>query len=212
MEALIFRMLSSKFARLSIRHCRTFSNTVPTQIVNKHLWKTSGYINGEFTNGTATEFFDVTNPANGNVIASLPKMNEIDVENAAKCANEAWQSWKMTTAKERGKILSKMNSLMTHYQDDLATILTLEAGKPLAEARGELLYAQSFYEFYAEEAKRITGEILQQPVHGRRLLALRQSVGPAALITPWNFPSAMITRKVGPALAAGKLCNSNFIY
>ena len=196
-------MFTIKLARSSIRLSRAFNNIVPSQIVNKHLWRTSGYINGQFTNGTATEFFDVVNPANGKIIASLPKMNEKDVEVATAHANEAWQSWKLTTAKERSKIIAKMNALMTHYQDDLATILTLEAGKPIAEAKGELMYAQSFYEFYAEEAKRITGEILQQPVHGRRLLAIKQPVGVAALITPWNFPSAMITIKVGPALAAG---------
>jgi succinate-semialdehyde dehydrogenase/glutarate-semialdehyde dehydrogenase len=96
-----------------------------------------------------------------------------------------------------------MADLMIQYKDDLATIITLEAGKPFAEAKGEVLYAVSFYEFYAEEAKRITGEVLPSPMSSRRLLTIKQPVGPAALITPWNFPSAMITRKVGPALAAG---------
>lgn len=179
------------------------SNATPSQIVNKHLWRTAGYINGEFTNGSATEFFDVHNPANGSVIAKLPRMGAKDAETAAQASYDAWQVWKNTTVKERSKVLMKMANLMTHYQEDLATIITLEAGKPLAEARGEVMYAQSFYELYSEEAKRINGDVLPQSVHGRRMLAIRQPVGPAALITPWNFPSAMITRKVGPALAAG---------
>ena len=195
------RLTVLSYSRLSFKRFLTSESVAcPSQIVNKHLWCSSGYINGSFTVGSATETFDITNPANGNVIAKLPRMNVDDVDHASKVAFDAWQSWKTTTTKERSKILSKMASLMLHYLDDLSMILTLEAGKPFNEAKGEVLYAQSFYELYAEEAKRLTGEVLPNPVQGRRMVTIKQPVGPAALITPWNFPSAMITRKVGPAV------------
>ncbi len=175
-------------------------------VVNKHLIKNCGYLNGKFTNGSAKpgSVFSVLNPANGSSLIQLPRMGVKDVEDGTKYANEAFHKWKQTSGKERSKILRNMSDLMTgKYRDDLAAIITLEAGKPLAESKGEIGYAASFYELYAEEAKRINGEVLTPPNNGRRLLALKQPVGPAALITPWNFPSAMITRKVGPALAAG---------
>ncbi len=174
-------------------------------IVNKHLIKNAGYLNGKFTHGTAKagSVFEVTNPANGKSLIHLPRMGVQDVEDGTKFANDAFHKWKHTTGKERSKILRNMSDLMGKYRDDLAAVITLEAGKPLAEAKGEVAYASQFYELYAEEAKRITGEVLSSPSKGKRLLAIKQPVGPAALITPWNFPSAMITRKVGPALAAG---------
>lgn len=166
------------------------------QLIHKSLWQPQAFVNGEFTNGVAKESFSVTNPSNGEVIATLPKMGVADVEATAKIAFDSWQTWKLTTAKERSNIIMKMANLMEKYQEDLATIITLESGKPMAESRGEVAYAMSFYQYYAEEAKRIHGDVLPNPVDGRRLVALKQPVGPAALITPWNFPSAMITRKV----------------
>lgn len=175
-------------------------------IKNKHLLKNAGYINGVFTKSKAAlGNFNVVNPANGEILTELPRMNRLDAEHGATVANDAWQKWKFSNVNERAKVLSKMGGLMTKYQDDLAAIISLEAGKPFAEAKGEVMYAQSFYDFYAEEAKRVHGDILQSNAMGvtRRFIVSKQSVGPAALITPWNFPSAMITRKVGPALAAG---------
>jgi len=173
-------------------------------LTNKHLWRSSGYINGEWISTSSVGGqFDVTNPANGGVIATLPRMGTLEAEAAAKASSEAWRSWKMTTAKERSAVLMRMYGLMDKYKEDLSLLLMLEAGKPINEARGEIAYAASFYELYAQEATRVNGEILQTPVKGRRLLTMRQPVGPAALVTPWNFPSAMITRKLGPALAAG---------
>lgn len=171
-------------------------------IKNKDLLRTTGFVNGEFL-PTSGNTFPVINPANGEVLAQMSRMNAADVDFACNVANDAFQSWKMTTATERSKIIMKMFELIEKNKEDLATIISLESGKPLAEAKGEMIYANSFYELYAEEAKRINGEILQSPVKGRRLLTIKQPVGPAGLITPWNFPSAMITRKVGPALAAG---------
>ncbi len=173
-------------------------------IHHQNLIQQQGFINGNFTKGTAGEkLFDVVNPANGKVIAHVPRMGVADADHAADVAMSAWQSWKETTANDRAKYLHRVSELMNKYKDDLAAIITLEAGKPLNEAKGEIAYAISFMDLYAEEAKRVHGEILQPPINTRRLLTIKQPVGPAALITPWNFPSAMITRKLAPALAAG---------
>eukprot|EP01040_Poterioochromonas_malhamensis_P003096 gene3096-3293_t len=175
------------------------------QIKNKHLIPEAGYINGEFTPASSNEKnnFAVINPANGKPFFHLPRMGVAETEKSIAAATKAFASWKETTAFERSKILQKMASLMHKYKDDLAAIITLEAGKPTAEAKGEVLYAASFLEFYAEEGKRVHGDILQAPARNRRLINIKQPIGPCALITPWNFPSAMITRKLGPALAAG---------
>lgn len=168
----------------------------------KKLWQTTSFINGKFTPATE-KTFDVMNPASGEVLAQCSRHGSVQTKEAINAANEAWKSWKKTTVKERSKILMRMFDLVNKYRDDLATIMTLESGKPLAESKGELIYANSFYELYAEEAKRIHGETMSPPLSNRRMMTIKQPVGPAALITPWNFPAAMITRKLGPALAAG---------
>lgn len=173
-----------------------------SQLTNQHLWRQQGYINGKWISASEASF-PVVNPANGKIIATLPRMGVNDVDLGAQAAFNSWKSWKNTTAKERSRVISKMAALMIKYQEDLAKIITLEAGKPIVESRGEVLYAASFYEFFAEEAKRSYGSVIPHGVQGRRLMAIKQPVGPAALITPWNFPSGMITRKVGAALAAG---------
>jgi succinate-semialdehyde dehydrogenase/glutarate-semialdehyde dehydrogenase len=139
----------------------------------------------------------------GTIIASLPRMTAEDVKEAAEVSAVAFKSWKNTLASERSKILQKMSGLMLEHTDDLAYIMTLESGKPLAEAKGEVNYARSFYDFYAEEATRIKGDVLESSFNGQKMMTIKQPVGPAALITPWNFPCAMITRKIAPALAAG---------
>lgn len=151
-----------------------------------------------------TTSFDVFNPATGKCIGKLPSMTKSDALHYSSIAMNTWQTkWKHTIAKERSKYLMNMVSLMEKYREELAHIISLESGKPLAESYGEITYAISFLELYAEEAKRVTGDIITPPMKGRRLLAIKQPIGPAALITPWNFPAAMITRKLGPALAAG---------
>lgn len=170
---------------------------------NPWLWQTTPYINGKFLQHSQDHNFDVHNPSTGAVIASCPRQGAADVHAAAAISAEAWKSWKATTAKQRAAILNKLFALVEENKEDLARILTLECGKPLAEARGEIGYANSFFSLYAEEATRVHGEILQPHVAGRRMMTIKQPVGPAALITPWNFPSAMITRKMAPALAAG---------
>lgn len=184
---------------------RGYQTAVPKEIKNKHLWEHRGFINGEWCAGNEFkgDTFPVQNPSNGEIIAVLPRMRASDVDEAARASMRAWKSWKNTPAKDRGKMLMTMANLMTKYEDDLAAIITLEAGKPMAESKGEIAYARSFLEFFAEEAPRVMGEIIPSPIKGRHLLTLRSPVGPAALITPWNFPSAMITRKIGPAFAAG---------
>eukprot|EP00596_Hydrurales_sp_CCMP1899_P003905 CAMPEP_0119043564 /NCGR_PEP_ID=MMETSP1177-20130426/23398_1 /TAXON_ID=2985 /ORGANISM="Ochromonas sp, Strain CCMP1899" /LENGTH=448 /DNA_ID=CAMNT_0007011917 /DNA_START=303 /DNA_END=1649 /DNA_ORIENTATION=+ len=130
-------------------------------------------------------------------------MTSTDVEIAASSSFEAWKSWKRTLASDRSKILRRMSLLMKENIDDLAYIMTLESGKPLSEAKGEVNYARSFYDYYAEEAVRIKGDMMESSFKGQKMFTIKQSIGPAALITPWNFPQAMITRKVSAALAAG---------
>lgn len=176
---------------------RFYLSSTPSYIKHSHLWNPScSFINGKFVYQDYADQFPVYNPANGEIIARYPKLKLEHIQPCEEISFDAWKIWKNTTAKERSKILRKMSDLMHLYIDDLAHIITVEAGKPLAEARGEVLYAASFFEFYGEEAKRVYGEIIPPVVHGRKYLTMRQSVGPAAMITPWNFPSAMITRKV----------------
>ncbi|HYH70179.1 MAG TPA: NAD-dependent succinate-semialdehyde dehydrogenase, partial [Methyloceanibacter sp.] len=145
----------------------------------------------------------VTNPATGTVLGSVPDLGKTEAEQAIAAAHEACPSWSRRPAKDRAAILRRWYELQIENKDDLALLMTSEQGKPLAEARGEVDYAASFTEFYAEEAKRILGEIIPSPKESGRVLVLKQPIGVVAAITPWNFPLAMITRKVSPALAAG---------
>ena len=165
------------------------------------LLKTDGLINGEWVKGGVR--FDVHDPATGLKLADVANLGPADAEKAIAAANAAWAGWRNKTAKERSIILRKWFDLLMANQDDLGRIMTAEQGKPLPEAKGEVAYGASFVEWFAEEAKRINGETLPQFDNNRRLLVLRQSIGVCAAITPWNFPLAMITRKVAPALAAG---------
>ena len=165
------------------------------------LLKTDALINGQWIQGSAR--FDVIDPATGAKLADVANLGPAEAEQAIAAANAAWPAWRSKTAKERSLILRKWFDLLIVNQDDLGRILTAEQGKPLAEAKGEVAYGASFVEWFAEEAKRINGETLPQFDNNRRLLVLRQPIGVCAAITPWNFPIAMITRKVAPALAAG---------
>lgn len=165
------------------------------------LLKTDALINGQWMVGP--QRFDVHDPATGDRIADVANTGPDATREAIAAANAAWPAWRRKTAKERAGILRKWFELLMLHQDDLAVIMTAEQGKPLAEARGEVAYAASFLEWFAEEAKRINGETLPTFDDNRRLLVLKQPIGVCAAITPWNFPLAMITRKVAPALAAG---------
>ena len=165
------------------------------------LLKTDALINGQWLKGASR--FDVFDPATGSKLADVANLGPADAQTAIDAANAAWPAWRTKTAKERSIILRKWFDLLMANQDDLGRIMTAEQGKPLPEAKGEIAYGASFVEWYAEEAKRINGETLPQFDNNRRLMVLRQPIGVCAAITPWNFPMAMITRKVAPALAAG---------
>lgn len=172
------------------------------------LLKTDGLINGQWVKGAAAgasgpSRFDVNDPSNGLKLADVANLGPADAEAAIAAANAAWPGWKAKTGKERSIILRKWFDLLMANQEDLGRIMTAEQGKPFAEAKGEVAYGASFVEWFAEEAKRVNGETLPQFDNNRRLLVLKQPIGVCAAITPWNFPLAMITRKVAPALAAG---------
>ncbi len=161
------------------------------------------YVAGEWTMGAAKASFAVDNPARGDVIAQVADLSVADVRRAIDAAYEAQKPWAAKTGKERAAILRRWYELMVENADDLGTILTAEMGKPLAEAKGEILYGASFIEWFAEEAKRIYGETIPGHQPDKRITVIKQPVGVVASITPWNFPNAMIARKVAPALAAG---------
>jgi succinate-semialdehyde dehydrogenase/glutarate-semialdehyde dehydrogenase len=165
------------------------------------LVETRAYINGAWVEGAQS--FDVTNPARGDVIAQVADLSRDQVTKAIDAAYSAQKDWASWTGKERAQVLRKWFDLMMENQDDLGTIMTAEQGKPLPEAKGEVAYGASFIEFYAEEAKRIYGETIPGHARDKRIMVLKQPIGVAASITPWNFPNAMITRKAAPALAAG---------
>ncbi|WP_111860058.1 NAD-dependent succinate-semialdehyde dehydrogenase [Acinetobacter sp. CFCC 10889] len=173
------------------------------QLSNPSLLKQQVFIDGQWLDAPEQKSFEVSNPATGQVIAHVPTVSTLQVEQAVEAADEALKTWKLTTAKERSLLLKKWYQLMLEHQEDLAIILSTEQGKSITESRGEILYGASFIEWFAEEAKRTYGDVIPHDKQGRRLVVIRQPVGVVAAITPWNFPNAMITRKVGPALAAG---------
>ena len=167
------------------------------------LLATQGYLAGDWVDGEGGATFDVHNPARGDVIAQVADFSRAQASQAIAAAQTAQKEWAAMTAKERSVILRRWFDLMMENADDLAVILTAEQGKPLAEAKGEIAYGASFIEFFAEEAKRVYGETIPGHQRDKRITVLKQPIGVAASITPWNFPNAMITRKAGPALAAG---------
>ena len=167
------------------------------------LFRQQAFVNGswcEADSGARTEIF---NPANGERLGSVPNMGAAETRRAIEAAQQAQQAWRERTAKERAQVLRKWFELMLQHQEDLARIMTAEQGKPLTEARGEVAYAASFLEWFGEEAKRIYGDVIPGHQADKRILVQKEPVGVTAAITPWNFPAAMITRKAGPALAAG---------
>ena len=179
----------------------TQSSSPLAALKDPSLLKLDALINGEWVAGGSR--FDVTDPATGATLASVPRLGAAETEAAIAAANAAWPAWRAKTAKERAAILMKWHALMIENADDLARIMTAEQGKPLAEARGEVVYGASFIEWFAEEAKRVYGETIPTTDPNKRFVILKQAIGVCAAITPWNFPIAMITRKVAPALAAG---------
>jgi len=167
------------------------------------LFRQANYIDGKWVSADSGRTYDVTNPSTGAVIGTVPAMGAAETTRAIEAAHKAHKAWAALTAEQRSTYLKKLAALMHANIDDLAVIMTLEQGKPLSESKGEIVYSASFIEWFAEEGKRIYGDVIPAPVPGRRLLVIKQPVGVFAAITPWNFPSAMITRKAGPGWAAG---------
>jgi len=167
------------------------------------LLRQQAFIGGRWCDADDRATFDVTNPATGETLATVPKMGAADTRRAIEAAKNAFANWSRTPAKDRSALLRRWNDLIVENLDDLGKLMTAEQGKPLAEAKGEVLYAASFIEWFAEEAKRVYGDTIPSPWSDRRLVVIKQPIGVCAAITPWNFPAAMITRKAGPALASG---------
>ena len=176
---------------------------VKIKLNDPSLLRQQCYINGEWVNATSGQTIEVDNPATGEIIASVPSLSAAEVRGAIEAADAAWGSWRKKTGKERAHVMRTWFNLMMENQEDLARLMTLEQGKPLAESRGEIAYAASFIEWFAEEAKRVYGDVIDHPMPGKRIVVIKQPIGVVASITPWNFPAAMITRKCAPALAAG---------
>ncbi|RUC61449.1 NAD-dependent succinate-semialdehyde dehydrogenase [Pseudomonas aeruginosa] len=167
------------------------------------LWRSGAFLDGQWVEQTAHGTYALRNPASGEVLAELPVCREAEAEFAVESAQAAFLRWRAVPAKQRGEIVHRWYQLVVENKDDLATLITLEEGKPLAEARGEIDYAASFLQWFSEEAKRVRGDVIPAHKESQRIVALKQPIGVCAAITPWNFPAAMITRKAGPALAAG---------
>ena len=173
------------------------------QLKDPSLLRQQAYIDGAWSDADNGATLAVTNPATGEQLGTVPLMGAAETKRAIAAANAAWPAWRKKSAKERAAILRKWNDLILENTEDLAQLMTAEQGKPLAESRGEVAYGASFIEWFGEEAKRVAGDTLASPWPDRRLLVTKEPIGVCAAITPWNFPIAMITRKAGPALAAG---------
>ncbi|HEY9106881.1 MAG TPA: NAD-dependent succinate-semialdehyde dehydrogenase [Roseateles sp.] len=167
------------------------------------LFRQQAYVDGRWCDADDGNTLPVTNPATGAVIGHVPRMGAAETQRAIAAADAVWDGWRARTAKDRAQVLRRWYELLLAHADDLAALMTAEQGKPLAEARGEVAYAASFLEWFAEEGKRANGDALQSTATDKRMLVVKEPIGVCAAITPWNFPAAMITRKAGPALAAG---------
>ncbi|MFO7747473.1 MAG: NAD-dependent succinate-semialdehyde dehydrogenase [Orrella sp.] len=175
----------------------------PVKLDDSALLRQQAYINGQWASAENNATFPVDNPASGDIIAQVANLGPEATAQAIEAANNAWPAWRALTGKARAGILRKWFDLITAHTEDLARIMTTEQGKPMAEARGEVAYGASFVEWFAEQAKRIMGDTIDAPLSNTRILVLKEPIGVCAAITPWNFPIAMITRKIAPALAAG---------
>ncbi len=181
----------------------TLPNLEPPALADTGLLRDRAYIGGRWTAADTGATFTVSNPADGTVIARVPELGAAETRRAVEAANAALSAWRATPAKQRGAILRRWYQLMLEHTQDLARLMTAEQGKPLAESRGEVAYGASFVEWFAEEAKRVYGDVIPPHAADKRIITLKQPVGVFAAITPWNFPIAMIARKVAPGLAAG---------
>ena len=173
------------------------------QLKDTQLFRQQAFIDGAWVDADNGQTIKVNNPATGEILGTVPKMGAAETRRAIEAADKALPAWRALTAKDRANKLRRWFELIIENQDDLARLMTLEQGKPLAEAKGEIVYAASFIEWFAEEAKRVYGDVIPGHQPDKRLIVIKQPIGVTAAITPWNFPAAMITRKAGPALAAG---------
>ena len=181
----------------------TKTTSIANELKDQRLFRESCYVDGQWIQAKSGQTINVDNPATAETIGKVPKLGAAETRRAIEAANAAFVSWSKKTAKERAAILRRWFDLMMANQEDLARLMTLEQGKPLAESRGEVAYAAAFLEWFGEEAKRIYGDTIPQHQADKRIVVIKQPIGVVACITPWNFPLAMITRKAGPALGAG---------
>src|SRR5690625_2220842 len=173
------------------------------RLQRKDLVRQQAYVAGQWADANSGATIQVNNPATGKLLGHVPNMGAAETKQATEGAEKAFKQWRHVPAKERAQIMRRWFDLITQNKEDLATIMTLEQGKPLAESRGEIDYGASYIEWYAEEGKRAYGDVIPGPAADRRVVVTKEPVGVCAAITPWNFPSSMITRKAGAALAAG---------
>jgi succinate-semialdehyde dehydrogenase/glutarate-semialdehyde dehydrogenase len=173
------------------------------RLKDAHLFRQACYVDGAWVEGTGTGGIDVDNPATGEIIGTVPKLGRAETRQAIDAAARAFPAWRARTAKERATVMRRWFDLMMANQDDLANLMTIEQGKPLTESKGEVAYAASFLEWFGEEAKRVYGDTIPPHQPDKRIVVIKEPIGVVACITPWNFPLAMITRKAGPAIAAG---------
>ena len=169
-----------------------------SDLILNHAW-----INNQKTGSSDGRTFTVEDPADGTILSTLPDCGEVEAEAAATAAHKAFSTWRALLAKERAQHLQCWLSEIRKHAEDLARLISLEEGKPLSESRGEVAYGAAYIEWFAEEAKRVYGDVIPEFAHGRRIIVTKEPVGVAAAITPWNFPIAMLARKIAPALAAG---------
>jgi succinate-semialdehyde dehydrogenase/glutarate-semialdehyde dehydrogenase len=181
----------------------TDSRSSAPALANPALFRQNAYVDGKWVDARSGKTIDVDNPATGEIVGTVPKMGAAETRDAIEAANRALVSWRKKTGKERAAVLRRWFDLMMENQEDLARLMTVEQGKPLTESRGEVAYAASFLEWFGEEAKRVYGDTIPGHQADKRIVVIKQPIGVVACITPWNFPLAMITRKAGPALAAG---------
>ena len=173
------------------------------ELKDPRLFRQQCYVNGEWVDALNRGTIPVTNPATGETLGTVPRMGAEETRQAIEAADRALPGWRAKTAKERAQVLRKWFDLMMANQEDLATLMTAEQGKPLTESRGEIAYAAAFIEWFGEEGKRVYGDTIPAHASDKRIVVTKEPIGVTAAITPWNFPAAMITRKAGPALAAG---------
>jgi len=181
----------------------TKTDSAASELKDARLFREACYVDGQWIQAASNLTINVDNPATGEIIGRVPKLGGAETKQAIEAANRAFPAWSKKTAKERAMILRRWFDLMMANQEDLARLMTLEQGKPLAESKGEVAYAAAFLEWFGEEAKRIYGDTIPQHQADKRIVVIKQPIGVVACITPWNFPLAMITRKAGPAIGAG---------